>query len=130
MALKIIGDAWISANDENRGQRDAMRKQFFAQAGVTPASSLREVFIPGHVRLQHTLALFEDASAERIDGTESLEAVIAQMKLEIASLGLAAPDVMQMAQLQSSGLLGLSPEAFKAFFDVDLETTFGRSFMG
>lgn len=130
MALKMTGGAWIAANDENRGQRDHLRKAFFSEAGLKPVSSLREVSLPGHVRLERTLALFEEASAKRINSADSLEPVISQMKAEIASLGLAAPEVMQGLQSQPLGLLGFSPETFKTFFDVDLETTFARSFMG
>ncbi len=130
MALKITAGEWIAANDENREQRDTKRKEFFEQSGIMPAERIRDVFVPGTARLSRTLPLFEAASANRVGGNEVLSATVQQMMTEIMILGLAVPDVMPAVEHKAIGMLGLSPEAFKNFFNLDLETTFAKSFMG
>lgn len=129
MALKIISGAWLAANDENRQQRDSKRKEFFAQSGIVPAKRMRDVFVPGEVRLERTLGLFEAATAGRVGGDQQLAAIVDQMKNEIGLIGLAASNIMPSVEQQAIGMLGYSPEAFKNFFDVDLETSLGRAFM-
>lgn len=128
MALKIISGAWFAANDENRQQRDSKRKEFFEQSGIVPAKRMRDVFVPGSVRLERTLGLFEAATAERVGGDQQLAAIVDQMKSEIGFIGLAASNIMPEVERQAIGMLGYSPEAFKKFFNVDLETALGHAF--
>lgn len=130
MALKMTSGAWFAANDENRQQRDSKRKEFFEQSGTVPAKSMRDVFVPGSVRLARALALFETATALRIGGDEQLAAIVEQMKNEIGLVGLAASTIMPSVERQAIGMLGASPEAFNHFFDVDLETSLGHAFRG
>ena len=95
-----------------------------------PAKRMREVFVPGPARLSRTVALFETAKASRLDDAHMLAQVVQQLESAIAEIGLASPAIMPEVEQKPLGMLGSSPEAFKKFFDVDLETSLGRAFMG
>jgi hypothetical protein len=126
MALKITSGAWIAANRENREQRNSKRQQTFDEAGVKPASSLREVHVPAKARLGRTVALFPDAAGSRIKD-DNLAAITERMNAAISAIGLSAPPVMRDVERQTLGILGYSPEVLKAFFDADHDTSLERS---
>lgn len=122
MALKITSGQWISAGRENRNQRNTKREQFFREAGVTPASSLRDIHVSGATRLSKVIALFGHASGDRIDDP-NLKAIAGLMAAEIGQLGLSAPSVTPLQELKSLGVIGFSPDVLKAFFSADHITT-------
>lgn len=126
MALKIISGAWISANDENREIRNSKRDQTFQEAGIKPASSMRDVHIPAQSRRSRTEALFSDAAGSRIKD-DNLSKVVGQMQAALMGTGLSAPQIMPMLEQKSLGIVAYSPELLRLFFETDVLTSLEES---
>lgn len=126
MALKITSGGWTSASDENRAQRDALRQAFFAEAGIAPVKSLREVNIGPEARTTQALALVAAAENNRI-GDANLDhiATIAQASLLAAGLGI--PSLLRSSESSSLGIVALAPEVLQRFFKTDHRSAFDRS---
>jgi hypothetical protein len=126
MALKVTSGAWVTAAKENQQQRDSHREEFFAQAGIKPAASLREVYLPLARRLALLQTQIGEAKADRIGDPTMVEAAgLAEQAL--LAVGLGTPSLPTAAELQPQGILALSPEVLKRFFLTDQETALERS---
>lgn len=126
MALKITSGGWLSASDENRAQRDALRQAFFAQAGVAPAKSLREVNIGQAERASNVLPLGVTPNANRI-GDANLDHISAVAQAALIAAGLGVPSLPQRPETSSLGIVALAPEVLQRFFVTDHHSAFDRS---
>ena len=127
MALKLTSWAWRSASGENRSQRDALRRQFFADAGITPAKSLREVYRTRGSRPASIAAQMATVKDNRL-GDADLAAAAAAAESAMAAVGLGIPSLpVGRAERQPLGRMGLAPEVLKKFFLTDQETALERS---
>lgn len=126
MALKITSGGWTSASDENREQRDALRQAFFAEAGITPAKSLRAVNISPEVRTAQALALVAAATTNRI-GDANLDQITSVAQAALIAAGLGVPSSSQAPESSSLGVMALAPEVLQRFFKTDHRSAFDRS---
>ncbi len=121
MALKVTSPAWSTAGEENRLQRDEARDAFFAQAGVKPAKSLRNIFLDPSARAAQFKKTLKEAQKNRI-GESSLDDITSIALEALAFTGLGTPSLVGLLHTQPFGILALSPEVLKAFFVSDHET--------
>ena len=126
MALKITSGGWLSASDENRAQRDALRQAFFAQAGIAPARSLRDVNIGPERRTGQAMALVASAATNRI-GDANLDAITAITQAEMLATGLGMHPLVRRPESSSLGIVALAPEVLQRFFVTDHHSAFDRS---
>lgn len=126
MALKITSGGWTSASDENRAQRDGLRHTFFAEAGIKPAKSLREVNIGPEARTAHTLALVAAAATNRI-GDANLDHIATVAQAALIAAGLGVPSLSRPSEGSSFGIAALTPVVLQRFFKTDHHSAFDRS---
>lgn len=126
MALKVTSGAWQAASEENKEQRNTLREQFFSQAGIKPAKSMREVHFPLASRLNKLAPQLDITKNNRLsdDGLKEC-AELAEAMITLSGLGI--PSLTPRPESQTLGLLALSPEVLKRFFITDQETAFERS---
>ena len=126
MALKVTSGAWVSASQENKVQRDGARKAFFADAGVQPQRTLRDLHIPLASRLGKVHEQIGHVDSNRIGDAGLTEcAELAKAMLALGGLGIAS--VPMGVEHRTFGLAGLSPEVLKRFFVTDQETSLEKS---
>lgn len=126
MGLKLTSSAWVSANEENRVQRNDARDAFFVQTRAKRVSSIRDIHIPLADRLNKIEAQYGKAMENRIEDP-SLAELAALSKAALILSGLAVPSVPLGPERPTFGLQALSPEILQRFFKTDQETALWRS---
>jgi len=126
MALKVTSHAWSAAGEENRVQRNQARNAFFAQAGVKPAKSLRNIFSEPEKRKKQFEKVLQEAQKNKI-GESSLDDIASIATAALALTGLGTPSLSGLVNTQPLGILALSPEVLKAFFSADHDTALETS---
>lgn len=121
MALKVTSGAWSDAAKENQQQRDALRRAFFAQAGVPVAGSLRDVFLSPANRITNVVSLARHVLSPRIDDANLTAAAKASLQAAEA-IGLAVPVLPQHFDSRPHSIAAHSPEVLRSFFSEDQET--------
>ncbi len=129
MALKVTSSAWSVAGEENRVQRNQARDAFFAQAGINPAKSLRNIFLEPAARVAQFEKALKEAQNNRI-GESSLDEITSVAMAALALTGLGTASLSGLQQTQPLGILALSPEVLKAFFVADHDTALETSLIG
>lgn len=89
MALKFDQDSWIAAENENRELRDTLRKQFWVDMGIRPATETAEIDIAPEKRLGLMQALLEKTMTGREqDENLKLAASLSQQNILTIELGV------------------------------------------
>lgn len=126
MALNPTSAKWKTASSENRDQRNVLRDAFFAQSGIKPATSLRNIFLDHKARKSQFEKALTMASENRI-GDSHLTAINDAANIAYQITGLGVPSLMGNFDTRPLGILAMSPEVLKAFFEVDHDTALERS---
>ena len=121
MALKVTSGAWSDAAKANQQQRDALRRAFFAQAGVPVAASLREVFLSPASRITNAASLAQHVLSPLIEDANLPAAATAALQAAEA-IGLAVPALPQHFDSRPHSIAAHSPEVLRSFFAEDQET--------
>jgi hypothetical protein len=106
--MKLLTGEWFAAEQENKALRDAKRKEFWSDVGITPAKNTSEIDIAPGARLGLLQSLVEKTLNGK-EGDEDLKAVTKLAGAKAAQLAIGsfshggasmAPDMMKMAPRQ------------------------------
>lgn len=126
MALKPTSGSWNSAQDENRGQRDALREAFFAQAGVKVTASMRDVHLRPATRIRKLGEVMQVTLSPRIDD-KHLAKITGIAQTHMVATGLCVPALGLMPESRSKSIKAFAPEVLRSFFTGEKDTTLDRS---
>jgi hypothetical protein len=119
--MKLLTGEWFAAEQENKALRDAKRKEFWSDVGITPAKNTSEIDIAPGARLGLLQSLVDKTLGGK-EGDEDLKAVTALAGVKAAGLALGsfshggasmAPDMVKMA-----------PKNLRAFFLFQEKTSY------
>lgn len=126
MALKMTAGSWTSAQRENRSQRDTEREKFFSEAGVSPAKSLREVYLSPEKRVGQFAKALGMAGQNRI-GDPNLGHITTIAALSLGGYGMTGRSLAGLLDTQPLGIVSLSPEVLQNFFITAPDSTLRKS---
>ena len=126
MALKMTSGSWNSAADQNRSQRDSLRQEFFAQTGVQPANSLRQIFLSPAQRISRIVELSQHCASPRVDAPSLSQITNAAMQA-MALSGLSVPSVPGFSETRPLARSAVAPEVLRSFFLDQDETSLDQS---
>ncbi|MQQ10283.1 hypothetical protein GFB49_17585 [Epibacterium sp. SM1979] len=126
MALKIASGSWDNAADQSRSQRDSLRQAFFAQAGIEPANSLRQIFLSPTKRISRIAEISNHSVSPRIDDP-SLTQITNEALKALAVTGLSVPALAGHSETQPLSRSAMAPEVLRSFFSDQDETSLDQS---
>ncbi|WP_415919682.1 hypothetical protein [Tateyamaria sp. SN6-1] len=124
--MRTLTPAWLKAEEENKAQRNALRKAFWADLGITPVSvkdASKSTSTDRTGAYQKVWAM-EDGAKE-IDG--NIRDIAAKSKALILSAGLSRGPAAFTPKIKDIDLSNLSTEMWRQFFMTDASSAFEAS---
>lgn len=121
--IKLLSNAWLAAEHENKSIRDNKRAAFWSELAVRKAVSLEEMEIAPIDRLENVLGLLENTLGKAEDA--GVAGIINTMAAELTSI---APGSLQVAMTLPLRMQDLTVFQRGQFFQTELipDFTFKR----